>query len=151
MEKRLYLFTSLLFLLLLPVFTTTIKANIPSILEIDIDEEDDQVIVITVSHGNPSLLHYVNEIQIELDGEVVKLSELDPQSGTQFTERYSIDSDVVNVRARANCNVHGWSNWVNYEINDDSGKQGIPGFPIESIIIGFIVLIIVSWILKKGH
>jgi desulfoferrodoxin (superoxide reductase-like protein) len=141
------MFTSLLLLSSL-TFLIEVKADVPIVLKIEVDEEDEHKLVITVRHGNPTLIHYVNEIQIELDGELSKLTDLDPQSEVEFIEEYNIDSEVENVRVRVKCNVHGWSSWENYEIKNDAGKKGIPGFPLESVIIGLLAFSVISITLR---
>ncbi len=137
------MFISLLLLSSL-TFLIEVKADVPIVLKIEVDEEDDQKLVITVRHGNPTLIHYVNEIQIELDGKLTKLTDLDPQSDVEFFEEYDIDSEVENVRVRVKCIVHGWSNWESYEIKKDAGNKGIPGFPLESVILGFLAFSVIS-------
>ncbi len=147
MEKRFLIFISLLLLSSL-TFLNEVKADVPIVLKIEVDEEDEHKLVITVRHGNPTLIHYVNEIQIELDGELTKLTDLDPQSDVEFIEEYDIDSEVENVRVRVKCIVHGWSSWGSYEIKKDAGNMGIPGFPLESVIIGFLVFSVISLTLR---
>jgi hypothetical protein len=143
MEKRFLILISLLLLSSLTFFIE-VEADVPIVLKIEVDEEDDHKLVIIVRHGNPTLIHYVNEIQIELDGELTKLTDLDPQSDVEFIEEYDIDSEVENVRVRVKCIVHGWSSWESYEIKNDAGNKGISGFPLESVILGFLAFSVIS-------
>jgi len=147
MEKR---FLILIFILLLSslTFLNEVNADVPVVLKIKVDEEEEPKLVISVRHGNPTLIHYVNEIQIELDGELTKLTDLDPQSDVDFIEEYIINSEVENVRVRAKCIVHGWSSWESYEIKKDTGNMGIPGFPLESVILGIFAFSVISITLR---
>lgn len=147
MRKRVLTFISLLILSSLS-FLIEVKADVPVVLKIEVDEEDDHKLLITVRHGNPTLIHYVNEIQIELDGELTRLTDLDPQSDVEFVVEYDTVSEIETVRVRVNCIVHAWSSWKSYNVNKDSGNIGIPGFPLESVIIGVSAFSIISWIIR---
>jgi len=90
MRKR-----NLVFVILLLLFTNGLKlvnTDVPNVLEISIEENGEQTLVISIRHGSPSSSHYVDEIQLELDGELVEVTDLETQSESQFTEEYMMDS-----------------------------------------------------------
>jgi hypothetical protein len=85
-------------------------------------EGDNTILNIEIEHNNPSSSHYVNIIDVEIDGNVQSVTGLEPQTSTQFTYKYDLGKlEYENVRVRANCNVHGWSNWATL------GEQPIEG------------------------
>lgn len=124
------------------------NADVPDVLELSIEENGEQTLVISIRHGAPSSSHYVDEIQLELDGELVEVTDLETQSETQFTEEYTMDSEAENIRVRVHCNLHGWSNWESLQMDEPSTPRGIPGFPVASIILGLLLVIGIFWIRK---
>lgn len=124
------------------------NADVPNVLELSVEKNGDQILVIKVRHSSPSSSHYIDKIQIELDGELVEATDLDPQTDTQFTEQYTLESESENIRVRAHCNLHGWSNWDSLEMEEESEPQGIPGFPVASIILGTILALVIFWFRK---
>ncbi len=67
-----------------------------------------------------------------MDGQINQFS-LEPQDTNPFTVDLELGEiqGTPNVKARANCNLHGWSGW--------SDQIEIPEFPIP-IIITFVAL-----------
>jgi desulfoferrodoxin (superoxide reductase-like protein) len=117
-------------------------ADVPSVLEISREEEGGNTfLVIEVRHGSPTSSHYVDVIEVEVDGEVEKLDDLEPQASTRFEERYAVDPDAE-IRVRAHCNVHGWSRWAGEEEGEPVGGGGIPGFPHESVALGAALVLL---------
>lgn len=142
---------NLVLVTLLLLFTNGLKlvnADVPNVLELNIEENGGQTLVISIRHGSPSSSHFVDEVQVELDGELVEVTDLDPQTETQFTQEYKLDSGAENIRVRVNCNLHGWSNWESLQMDEPTEPQGIPGFPVSSIILG-LFLIIGIYLVKK--
>ncbi len=71
---------------------------------------DNTILNIKIEHNNPTSSHYVNII--EVGGDVQSVTDLEPQTSTQFTYQYDLgEVEYENIRVRANCNVHEWSNW----------------------------------------
>jgi len=129
---------------------THVLGDVPTVLEIKREKEGgDTILVIEVRHGLPSSTHYIDLIEIEIDGNLEKLSDLEPQTSTQFTEKLEINAGAKDVRVRAHCNIHGWSSWVNGEEEEPSGRKGISGFPFESIMIGLMLGILLLWWLSR--
>lgn len=111
-------------------------ADVPTVLEMTREEEGGETfLVIEVRHNYPTSSHYVDVIEIEVDGRVEKLDDVGPQTGTRFEERYSVHPDAE-IRVRAHCNVHGWSPWAAEEEEETGGGGGIPGFSPESVALG---------------
>lgn len=126
-----------------------VYADVPSVLEITMEEAGgDTFIVIEVRHGSPTSSHYVDVIEVEVDGEVERLDDLGPQASARFEERYAVDPDAE-IRVRAHCNVHGWSQWAGEEEEEPGGGGGIPGFPYESMALGAALSLLLLW--RKGN
>jgi desulfoferrodoxin (superoxide reductase-like protein) len=93
----------------------TVEALIPSIESVSFhDEGSTTMLDITVFHaGSPTPIgsgHYVSNIQLEINGTVIDWPQ-SPQSTETFTVHYSLgpNTDTYTVRARALCNLHGYS------------------------------------------
>ena len=125
-------------------------ADVPSVIGLSREEEGgDTVLVIEVRHGSPSSSHYVDAIEVEVDGKVEKTTDLEPQTSTRFKEKFVISAGAKNIRVRARCNVHGWSSWVSEEKEEPSGSKGIPGFPYVSIVLGVMTGILLLWWMNR--
>jgi desulfoferrodoxin (superoxide reductase-like protein) len=99
------------------------SADTPVILEIKTSTEgDDTVFNIEVRHNNPTSSHYVNIIEVEVDGDAQRVNNLEPQTSTQFTYKHVLGkSEYQSVRVRVNCNIHGWSSWATIGEQPQSG------------------------------
>ena len=138
------------FLVLSLIPTLIVYADVPTVVELVLEiRGDDTVLVIRVRHSSPSQTHYVYEIEVELDGKVEKI-ERDSQSATTFTVEQTVDSKAADIRVRAHCTNHGWSQWKSLqteEPTEDGG--GIPGFPVESMAIGLAVGAVLLWVARR--
>ena len=120
MSGRKYVgFTLLAFLSLLAILNVTgpVSANVPSVLRIDnISQGSSGRIRLQISHLNPSATHYVDMVEVANDatGQITQFN-LQPQSSNPFTIELDLGQlqGTQNIRVRAHCNVHGWSNWSN--------------------------------------
>jgi desulfoferrodoxin (superoxide reductase-like protein) len=134
---------------LLPVII--IYANVPSMLNIKIEiSGDSNILLIEVAHSNPTSTHFVNVVELEIGDEQLSLN-LEPQTSGTFTVEVEIDSIPETLRARAKCTTHGWSQWRSFTTDSDNGGGGgIPGFPMVSIMLGFITALIAYRYALKG-
>lgn len=129
------------------VYPACVEADVPKVLELIKETRESQtVLVISVRHNLPTSIHYIDTIDVEVDGELEKLKGLEPQKEVQFTVEFDILSGAENIRARAHCNVHGWSKWSSMEVEGLSDRIGIPGFPIEATVIGLILVLAYYWV-----
>jgi len=146
-RKVLFLIVAFLPLLGAVVFVSfqvpTVEALVPSIVSVNSHDVGSTTwLDITVSHQPPPTIgagHYVSVVQLEINGTTVNLTQ-DPQSTVTFTVQYSLgpNTDTYSVRARALCNVHGYSALSN------------PVMVPESItVILFIVLATVAVVIAK--
>ncbi|MFC1803617.1 hypothetical protein ACFL0D_06590 [Thermoproteota archaeon] len=131
-----------LILIILSLFMTGINivsADIPMVINLDVtDTTDGRTLSITVRHNSPSNSHYVSELEVKV-GEDTTTIELDPQSGTVFTEETSIAS-TGDVQVRAYCTLHGWSGWMSPgEEPEPEPSGGIPGFPLLALGFGLAI------------
>jgi len=91
----------------------SVGADVPNVLQIvDISQPSMGRIRLQIRHANPSSSHYVNEVEVDINGQVTKFN-LQPQTTNPFTVELDLGvfQGKPNVRARANCNLHGWSSW----------------------------------------
>ena len=151
MSKMRFLRLGLMAFLVLGLIPTLIVyADVPKVVELVLETRgEDTVLVIRIRHNSPSQTHYVYEIEVEVDGKVEKI-ERDSQSATTFTVEQTVDSKAADIRVRAHCTNHGWSQWKSLqteEPTEDGG--GIPGFPVESTAIGLAVGAVLLWVARR--
>lgn len=92
-----------------------VSANVPTVAQIDnISQGSSGKVRLQISHLNPSATHYVDTVEVDVDGRVVQFN-LQPQSSDPFTVEIDLGQiqGSPNVRARAHCILHGWSSWSN--------------------------------------
>ena len=93
-----------------------IEALVPSVVNVSFREVGSTVwLDIVISHEPPPSIgssHYVSAVQLEINDAVTDLAQT-PQSSTTFTVEHNLGSNAntYSVRARALCNVHGYSAW----------------------------------------
>jgi len=140
----------LIFVSLLPVIIS--YANVPSMLNIKIEiSGDSTILLLEVAHSNPTSIHFVNVVEVEIGDELSSLT-LEPQTSGTFTVEVETDSIPETLRARAKCTTHGWSQWRRFTTGTDNGSgSGIPGFPMESILLGLITALIAYHYALKGN
>jgi desulfoferrodoxin (superoxide reductase-like protein) len=98
------------------------------------------LLLVTVTHANPSVSHYIDKIEVEKE-RITDTISLQPQSSEVFTVTTVICEDrdyrsgqELAVQARAHCNIHGWGGW--------SSSLTVPEFGTPSLI-GFVALLLV--------
>jgi len=127
------------FLLASLLSVTIVKADVPSVLQIDVEEGK---ITVEVRHASPSSSHYVETVEVRVDGEVYEV-DLDPQSETVFEVEVPLENvDLTYFEVRVKCISHGWGNWSSYGVEEPADdKGGIPGFPLLSLLAGMALLV----------
>ena len=139
----------MVFLVLSLLPTLIVYADVPTVVELVLEiRGEDTVLVIRVRHSSPSQTHYVDEIEVEVDGKVEKI-ERDSQSATTFTVEHTVDSKAADLRVRAHCTNHGWSRWKSLTDEPSGGGGGIPGFPVESTAIGLVIGVVLLWVARR--
>jgi desulfoferrodoxin (superoxide reductase-like protein) len=106
----------------------TAVANVPTVLQImNISQGSEGRIRLEITHSNPSAGHYVDMVEVQVDG-ATKQFTLQPQSSDPFTVELDLGGlqGTPDVRARAHCNLHGWSDW--------SQTITAPEFPTVAIV-----------------
>ena len=90
-----------------------VLADVPAVVNIESWTSGSNTILnITVRHSSPTSSHYVNIVEIDIDGTVETVN-LSSQSSATFVVQYNMggEIDMPEVIARAHCTLHGWSNW----------------------------------------
>jgi hypothetical protein len=105
------------------------EANVPTILQVEnISQGSMGRIRLQISHANPSSSHYVDLVEADVNGQVTPFS-LQPQNSDPFTVELDLGQvqGTPNVRARAHCITHGWSDW--------SSQVSVPEFPATAVAV----------------
>jgi len=107
--------TGLIFALLLILVLTPMaaEANVPTVVSIDLASNREQILI-RIAHANPSQSHYVDKVDVKVDGSTTTLEEIGimPQTGPEFVVSFNLPKgDTHTVQARAQCIVHGWGDW----------------------------------------
>jgi len=126
-----------------------VLADVPSVLSIEPwTSGTDTILNITVRHSSPTSSHYVNKVEVDVDGDVHDI-DLTPQSTVTFVVQYNMGelADSPTVRARAHCTIHGWSSWSNSDQVPDSSL--IPLLPILAIVSVLAIVAIVVLLLRS--
>ncbi|UCE16085.1 MAG: hypothetical protein JSV12_00225 [Candidatus Bathyarchaeota archaeon] len=144
------------FIILFTVLTTfagfqihPVLADVPSVLSLEPwTSGTDTILNITVRHSSPTSSHYVNKVEVDVDGAVHNIG-LTSQSTVTFVVQYNLGelADEPMVRARAHCTIHGWSSWSNSDQVSDSSS--IPLLPILAIVSVLAIVSIVLLLLKS--
>jgi len=133
-----FVFASVVFLIPNPVL-----ADVPSVLSVDPWTDGTETILnITVRHFGPTSSHYIDIIQVDIEGTVENVN-LDPQSTNPFVMQYSMGdvSSEPSVRVRTHCNLHGWGIWTE--------PQVIPEFPSMLLVLVILGLFAVTLIVYR--
>ncbi len=137
-------------LLVINVFTLreviTVKADVPTVLSINQWKSSaDTILNITTTHASPSDSHFVDQIEVNVNGSV-RVVTLSGQSTTTFLTQYNLGviTGTPSIGARAHCNVHGWSNWYGSTTSGSSGTNpDLSGIAIVGIaVIALIVIVL---------
>jgi len=123
-----------------------VLAGVPSVLEAKMLEEDGELVLsLEMRHNSPSSMHYVDTVEVVIDGGTTRTYELASQSSTVFVVNITLGVfEASEVEVRVNCNLHGWSSMVNVGVDDNEteetvGGSGIPGFPYGSVLLGVAI------------
>ncbi len=116
------------------------RADVADILKIEnISQDSIGKVRLEIRHSNPSSGHYINTVEIDIDGQIKEIN-LQPQDSNPFVVDFDLGEiqGTPNVRARANCNLHGWSAW--------SDQIEIPEFPnvMLAILAALTTLLLIT-------
>jgi len=144
MKRRRNSIIILMPILLFSFFTMHIFADVPSVKEISAVLNEELDLSFIIKHSSPSSNHFIDKIQVDVDGDIQNFFNLTVQSLTEFNINVTIDVTEANeIQVRAHCTLHGWGTWTILTNNgeepaDETG--GIPGYPLESLILGIIIV-----------
>jgi len=123
-----------LFLLASALIVNTAFADVPVVNSVKpwTRASDNHVVLnITITHHNYYTGHYVDSMQVDIDGAIGTVNLSPPQPVNQpFVVEYDMGVVSTNptVRARAHCNIHGSSGWsASVRIGDGNGDNGDGG------------------------
>jgi hypothetical protein len=133
---------TIMLILALAVFFTfqmnPVLANVPQVVSVQPYQHiTDTLINVTIYHASPDSSHYVNLVELNIEGEGVEELPLSSQSEETFIAQFNIgvtdEYRMPYVTARATCTQHGSGDWSTAVI--------APEFPTLSLLL---VLAIVS-------
>ncbi len=131
-----------------------VYGNVPSVLEVEATADgDDMVLGLEVSHSSPSSGHYVDSVVVRGDDGNEVVYDQDPQSSTRFSVEIVLeDASPTKVEVRVHCTSHGWSAWRVLGLGEEPEEKGggIPGFPVESVVLGLAVGLLLLWATRKN-
>jgi desulfoferrodoxin (superoxide reductase-like protein) len=136
-------FILIIFVLMLFTFPSPVKADVPTLLNIEPWISGTETILnITVRHFAPTSSHYIDIIQVDVNGTVNDVN-LNSQSINPFSVQYNMGELISepSVRIRAHCNLHGWGGW--------SASQIIPELSFNHLILVLVLLSTALIILKS--
>ena len=111
----------------------TATANVPTVLQIvNISQAAEGIIRLQITHSSPSPSHFVDKVEVQVGG-TTKQFTLTQQTSDPFTVELNLGplQGTPDVRARAHCTLHGWSDW--------SQTIPVPEFPTVAVV-GFALL-----------
>jgi desulfoferrodoxin (superoxide reductase-like protein) len=112
----------------------TAVANVPTVLQVvNISQGSDGKIRLEITHQSPSPNHYVDMIEVQVNGVTQQFSQ-QPQTTDPFTVELDLGTlqGTPEVKARAHCNIHGWSDW--------SQTIAVPEFPTVAVVTSTLLM-----------
>lgn len=119
-------------------FPNPVLADVPDVLNVEPWTSGTETILnITVRHSAPTGSHYIDIVQVDVDGAVDDIP-LEPQSTNPFIIHYNMGevTGEPSVQARAHCTLHGWGSW--------SESLVIPEFSSHMVLVILAVLILAT-------
>ncbi|MGQ9565093.1 MAG: hypothetical protein ACUVT5_00910 [Candidatus Bathyarchaeales archaeon] len=111
MRIRMFALLILGFALVAALYVGPAFADVPNVLSIvPWTSGADTILNITVRHASPTSFHFVNRVEVEVNGTVQTINLSWPPVQTDpFVVQHNLGQivGIVNVRTRPNCNVHG--------------------------------------------
>jgi len=89
-------------------------ANVPELNHLGASREGDNVeITVEMEHSEWSETHYVDIVEVTVDGKTLNFTDLEPQNALRFSLNGTINNaEIRELGARAHCTTNGWSNWT---------------------------------------
>jgi desulfoferrodoxin (superoxide reductase-like protein) len=125
-------------------FPRSAGADVPDVLQIEnISQDSMGKVRLEIKHANPNNNHYVDSAEVDVDGQITQFN-LEPQNSNPFTVELELGEiqGTPDAKARAHCNLHGWSGW--------SDQIEIPEFPTPIIAI-FAALAASLFMIRKAR
>jgi hypothetical protein len=104
----------------------------------------DTILNITIRHASPTSIHYVDRIEVDVNGSV-EFTTLFPQSTETFVVPYNIGpvTGTPSVSVRALCTIHAPSDW--------SEPLIIPELSVILFLLAFVLLPIIAHLSKRSR
>ena len=88
-------------------------ASVPTIHSMEMDRAgSDVIVIIEIAHQLGSESHYVDIVETTMGGRTLNFTNLGHQTSYRFFVNGTYNNtDIGELRVRAHCVTHGWSNW----------------------------------------
>jgi len=149
-KRSLTILFSLAFVIIAVFQTVPVFANVPTVTGVTAwtrQSDNHTILNITVTHGVYSPGHYVNRIQVNINGTIQTINMTDSSPADQAASSIFVvpyDMGVVletpAVQSQANCIIHGPSTW--------STALTVPEFSSLQLFLGLVVLAVSPVLLR---
>jgi hypothetical protein len=128
-NKPSYVLTLVISVLLIVSFATPVSAIVPQVTNVVVwNSGGDTILNVTVYHDPETSSHYVDEIEVDVNG-AVQSFQVAVQPTTTFTIPCNLGpiEGTPSATVRAHCTLHGWSSWY--------GPLEIPEFSLLVLLL----------------
>ncbi len=113
-KKSLFIMLFLATIIITGFQINPVLADVPTVENIEPwTSGTDTILNITIRHNNPTTSHWVDKVEVDIDGLVqnINLPSTPLQSAPTFVMQFNMGelTTTPTVKSRAHCNLHGWS------------------------------------------
>ena len=127
-------------------------ASVPKIHSMEMDRAGSDVIVtIEIAHQLGSESHYVDIVETTMGGRTLNFTNLVHQTSYRFFVNGTYNNtDIGELRVRAHCVTHGWSNWTQIaRLSSNVAYRAAPKepiwYPLVVPLIMMSLLVLMKW------
>ena len=130
-------------------------ASVPKVRSIEKDGAGSDVIVtIEIEHTGWSTSHYVDIVEVTMNGRTMNFTDLEPQTTNRFSVNGTYNNtEIGDLQVRAHCVTHGWNQWeeTHYRTMDgdpvplNGSKKTAPWYPLVVPLTMMSLLVLMKW------
>ena len=115
--------------------------------------DNDVIIRITIEHSGGSESHYVDIVEVMMDGRNLNITDLEPQTTYRFSVNGTYNNtEMGDFQFRAHCVTHGWSQWEKQYIRTmgdgvpiNGIKKTTPWYQLIVLLTMMSLLVLMKW------